>query len=62
MKELSIQEIKEVNGGIAPVIWFAAGVIARSAIGSAIRSTVKTAVTSFGTVATGTAVRNSVND
>ncbi|GEM_PF-3909260 len=49
MKNLSNAEVKNVNGGFAPVVWFAAGVIARSAIGTAVRSTVRTAYTSFAT-------------
>ncbi|WP_334021093.1 hypothetical protein [Alteromonas sp. S015] len=59
MKELTIKETKEVSAGIAPVVWFAAGVIARSAIGGAIRSTVKTAFQGFVGGATGAALRSS---
>ncbi len=29
MRELNVNEIQEVNGGLAPIIWFAGGFIAR---------------------------------
>ncbi|MBE0421692.1 hypothetical protein [Pseudoalteromonas nigrifaciens] len=29
MRELNVKEIQKVNGGIAPIIWFAGGVILR---------------------------------
>jgi hypothetical protein len=29
MKNLNVNEIQEVSGGIAPIIWFAGGVILR---------------------------------
>jgi len=29
MRELNVNEIQEVNGGLAPIVWFAGGFIAR---------------------------------
>lgn len=59
MKELSTQEMTEVNGGALPAVaWFAAGVIARSAIGQAVKSTVKTAAAGFIGGVTGAAVKD----
>ena len=47
MKDLSTAEASQVSGGIAPVVWFAAGIIARSAIGTAAKSAAKTAFQAF---------------